>query len=190
MAKMLSNPRVALATVLAGLALGGVATGTALGSKQTAPTTTTGMSMPTPMPIQPLGKAVWQGMKIQARLTGPLPFVVFTGTSSRMVKPTTKDNAHLMVMLSDAQTGMAIPYGSVWATIRKGGKVIYDERQWPMISRYMGPHFGNDVAFPGPGTYSLTLLIGPPQAARHSEYAHVWLKPHRVTMTFHWKQAQ
>jgi hypothetical protein len=189
MAKKLTRAHIAaLATVLAGLGvLGGLAT-SALGSKLAAAGTTTGMAMPTPMPIQPLGQAVWQGMKIQARLTGPLPFVVFTGTSSRTVKPTTRDNAHLMVMLSDKRTGMAIPYGSVWATIRKGGKVIYDERQWPMISRFMGPHFGNDVAFPGPGTYRLTLLIGPPQAARHSEYAHVWLKPHRVTMTFHWKQ--
>ena len=38
------------------------------------------------------------------------------------------------------------------------------------------------------GTYTVTLLIGPPQAARHIEYSKVWLKPHRVTMTFHWKK--
>ena len=54
-----------------------------------------------------------------------------------------------MVMLNDAETGVAIPYSSVWATISKAGKVVYDERQWPMISRYMGPHYGNDVTLPG-----------------------------------------
>jgi len=151
-------------------------------------TTTNGMaSMPMPVPMQTLGSASWQGMKIVARAATPLPFVVFSGTSERMVKPAMNDSMHLMVMLSDEDGGMAIPYASVWATIRKGGKVVYDERQWPMLSRYMGPHYGNDVALPGKGRYQLSLLISPPQAARHMEYAKVWLKPHRVTMTFTWK---
>jgi uncharacterized protein involved in high-affinity Fe2+ transport len=127
-------------------------------------------------------------MKIDARLSMAVPFVVFSGTHGRMVKPTKKQDVHLMVMLSDAQTGAAIPYGSVWATVRKAGKIVFDERLWPMISRFMGTHFGNNVALPGSGTYSVSLLIGPPQAARHIEYAKVWLKPHRVAFTFHWSK--
>jgi uncharacterized protein involved in high-affinity Fe2+ transport len=79
-----------------------------------------------------------------------------------------------------------LPYSSVWATIKKGGKIVYDERQWPMLSRYMGPHYGGDVTLPGKGTYDLSLLVSPPVAARHMEYDKVWLKPHRVSMTFHW----
>ena len=51
-------------------------------------------------------------------------------------------------MLNDAHTGVAIPYASVWATIRKGGKIVSDDRQWPMLARYMGPHYGNDVRSP------------------------------------------
>ena len=152
-------------------------------------TTTNGMAgMPMPVPMQTLGSASWQGMKIVARASTPLPFVVFSGTSERMVKPAKNASMHLMVMLSDEHGGMAIPYASVWATIRKNGKVVYDERQWPMLSRYMGPHYGNDVALPGRGTYQLSLLISPPQAARHMEYAKLWLKPHRVTMSFTWKE--
>ena len=54
-----------------------------------------------------------------------------------------------MVLLSDATTGVAIPYSSVWATISKDGKIVFDERLWPMISRYMGPHYGNNVSLPG-----------------------------------------
>ena len=92
-----------------------------------------------------------------------------------------------MVMLNDAQTGVPIPYAGVWATISKAGKVVYDERQWPMISRYMGPHYGNDVSLPGGGQYQLSLLVSPPVSARHVEYQNVWLKPHRVTLSFHWK---
>jgi hypothetical protein len=125
-----------------------------------------------PVPIQTLGSATWEGMKITARAMTPVPFVVFNGTSERMVKP---GNAsfHLMVMLNDAHTGVAIPYASVWATIRKDGKIISDARQWPMLARYMGPHYGNDVTVPGAGTYQLSLLISPPVSARHIEYQHV-----------------
>jgi len=90
------------------------------------------------------------------------------------------------VMLSDAQTGVAIPYATVWATIRHDGKIYYDARQWPMISRYMGPHYGNDVSVPGAGTYQLSLLVSPPVSARHVEYQNVWLHTHRVNLTFHW----
>jgi uncharacterized protein involved in high-affinity Fe2+ transport len=192
---MKMHSRVAQVSVLVALAAAGTAlavhTAQAHGST-TKTTTSTGMAMgkgmPMPMPIQPIGQALWQGMKIQGRLSTPLPFVVFEGTSARMVKPTKKEDVHLMVMLSDAHTGAAIPYGSVWATVRKAGRIVFDERLWPMISRYMGTHFGNNVALPGSGTYTLSLLIGPPQAARHIEYSKVWLKPHRVSMTFHWSK--
>ena len=139
------------------------------------------------VPTQPLASAAWQGMRIQARAMTAVPFVVFNGTSERMIKPPPNTSFHLMVMLSDAHTGVAIPYAGVWATISKNGKVIYDERQWPMLSAYMGPHYGNNVSLPGVGDYRLSLLISPPVSARHIEYQNVWLHPHRVTVSFHWK---
>lgn len=138
------------------------------------------------VPTQLLGSAIWQGMKISAEATSPLPFVIYNGTSEQMVKAGPKTSFHLMVMLSDAQTGVAIPYATVWATISQKSKIYYDARQWPMISRYMGPHYGNDVSVPGAGTYQLSLLVSPPVSARHVEYQNVWLHPHRVNLTFHW----
>lgn len=141
----------------------------------------------TPVPTQVLGSATWQGMKITAKAMTVVPFVIYNGTSERAVKPSPKDSFHLMVFLSDAQTSVAIPYSTVWATIVQGGKTVYDERQWPMISRYMGPHYGNDVSLPGAGSFRLTLLVSPPVSARHVEYQNVWLKPHKVTFTFQWK---
>ena len=115
-----------------------------------------------------------------------VPFVVYNGTSERLVKPG-KASFHLMVFLNDAHTGVVIPYASVWATIRQNGRIISDARQWPMLARYMGPHYGNDVTVPGAGTYQLSLLISPPVSARHIEYQHIWLKPHEVSFTFRWK---
>jgi uncharacterized protein involved in high-affinity Fe2+ transport len=117
----------------------------------------------------------------------PVPFLVDDGTSMREVKPPANVSFHLMVLLNDAQTGVVIPYATVWATITKGAAMPFDDRLWPMISRYMGPHYGDDVSLPGAGTYTLSLLISPPVSARHLEYQNVWLKPHEVTFTFHWK---
>jgi len=139
-----------------------------------------------PIPTQTLATASWQDMKISADAMTAVPFVIFNGTSERMVKPPKHTSFHLMVMLNDARTKVAIPYASVWATIRQNGKVVYDERQWPMISEYMGPHYGNDVSLPGAGKYELSLLISPPVSARHVEYQKVWLKPHRVNVSFNW----
>jgi uncharacterized protein involved in high-affinity Fe2+ transport len=139
-----------------------------------------------PVPTQVLGTATWQGMRITAQAMTPVPFDVYNGSKENLVKPGDA-SLHLMVMLNDAQTNVPIPYASVWATISKGSNVVFDERQWPMISRYMGPHYGNDVTLPGAGTYKLSLLVSPPVSARHVEYQGVWLKPHRVTFTFPWK---
>jgi uncharacterized protein involved in high-affinity Fe2+ transport len=140
-----------------------------------------------PVPTQQLGTAVWQGMRITADAMTPVPFLIYNGTSMQEVKPAKNTSFHLMVLLNDAQTNVAIPYASVWATITEGGKTPFDESLWPMISRYMGPHYGNDVALPGAGTYRLTLLVSPPVSARHLEYQDVWLTSHKVSFTFHWK---
>jgi Fe2+ transport protein len=161
-------------------------TGMAMGSSSTTSGGTVSVDGVKAVPTQLLGSALWQGMKISVEATTPLPFVIYNGTSEQMVKPGPKTSFHLMVMLSDAQTGVAIPYASVWATIRQKAKIYYDARQWPMISRYMGPHYGNDVSVPGAGSYQLSLLISPPVSARHVEYQNVWLRPHRVNLTFHW----
>jgi uncharacterized protein involved in high-affinity Fe2+ transport len=142
-----------------------------------------------PVPTQQLGMAVWQGMRITADAMTAVPFLIYNGTSMQEVKPPKNVSFHLMVLLNDAQTNVVIPYASVWATITEGSKTPFDESLWPMISRYMGPHYGNNVVLPGAGTYQLTLLISPPVSARHIEYQDVWLTPHKVTFTFHWHPA-
>jgi hypothetical protein len=146
---------------------------------------TTGAT-PMAMAMVPLGQANWDGMTIAARTSAPATFVLFDGTNQSLVHPTKKTSFHLMVTLSDALTGYAIPYSSVWATVTKGSKIVFDERLWPMISRYMGPHYGNNVALPSGGLYHLSLLVSPPVAARHLEYKGLWLKPHKVNLAFRW----
>jgi hypothetical protein len=140
-----------------------------------------------PVPTQPLASATWQGMKIEAQAMTAVPFVVYDGSGEQTIRPPKHTSFHLMVMLNDSHTGVPIPYATVWATIRKAGKVVYDERMWPMISAYMGPHYGNNVSLPGAGNYQMSLLVSPPVSARHVEYQNVWLHPHRANVTFHWQ---
>ncbi len=144
-----------------------------------------------PVAIHTLATAYWQDMKIQAQTMTPVAFVVFTGGGKeRTVKPPKNAAFHLMVMLTDRHTHFQIPYAGVWATItNSAGKVVYNDQQWPMISEYMGTHYGNNVPHLAPGRYTLKLLISPPVSARHLEYAHVWQKQHAVIEHFTWKLA-
>jgi hypothetical protein len=161
-------------------------TGAGIGSGASTAIAVEGMK---PVPLQLLGEANWEGMKITAQATTPVPFIVYNGSSEQLIAPG-HASFHLMVMLSDAQTGVPIPYAGVWATIRRAGQIVFDERQWPMIARYMGPHYGNDVTLPAAGTYQLSLLISPPVSARHVEYRHIWTAAHTVAFTFHWRPAK
>jgi uncharacterized protein involved in high-affinity Fe2+ transport len=140
----------------------------------------------TPIPTQKLLTADWQHMKISAMAMTAVPFVIFNGTREQTAKIPHDVSFHLMVTLNDDRTNTPIPYASVWATISRNGKTVYDERQWPMLAEYLGPHYGNNVALPGAGHYRLTLLISPPASARHIEYKGIWLQPHRVTANFNW----
>ena len=42
------------------------------------------------VPIQTLGSATWEGMRITAKAMTAVPFVVYNGTSERLVKPGTR----------------------------------------------------------------------------------------------------
>ncbi len=93
-----------------------------------------------------------------------------------------------MVMLNDAHTGVAIPYAAVWATIKKGRKGRLRRAYVADDLGLHGPALRQQrQRFPAEGDYQLSLLISPPVSARHVEYQNVWLHPHRVNVTFHWK---
>lgn len=191
--------RPALITAMAALLLAGCASADKhpVANKRFASSGMAGMNMAggagatKPVAIHTLATAYWQDMKIEAQEMTPVPFVVFTGDGKERTFTPPKDASfHLMVMLTDRHTHFQIPYASVWATItNRAGKLVYNDQQWPMISEYMGTHYGNNVPHLAPGRYTLRLLISPPAAARHLEYARVWRRQHTVTERFIWKQA-
>lgn len=139
------------------------------------------------MQMKVLGQETWEGMTIAVAMSQPTRFTLFMGDQRREVNPTPDDDFHLMAVLSDEETGERIPYSTVWVTVLDvDGKVVFDERMWPMISRSMGTHYGVNVGLPQSGSYTVRLQVGPPQAARHPEYADRWLGPHRYEMNLQW----
>jgi len=55
-----------------------------------------------------------------------------------------------------------------------------------MLSQQMGAHYGANVALDGPGTYTAEVPVGPPQNARHPEYADQWLEQFTWRSEFEW----
>lgn len=136
---------------------------------------------------RPLYEAAWQGMAIRITVGPAEEFVIPQGTVFRPVTAAPGDSLHLMVDLADRETGQPVPYAAVWATIHDGaGRVVFDERLWPMISPGMGVHYGANVALPAPGRYELRVQVGPPQLARHDEYTSRWMEPRTFTARFAW----
>ena len=166
---------------------GAAASGVVAGGSGAAAMPGMGGAVPNPIPTRTVAQADWKSMRITAQEMTPVPFYVDNGTGFTEVKPTKHTAFHLMVRLTDRHTGQAIPYATVWASISQHGRTVFNERQWPMLSEYTGPHYGNDITLPGPGTYKLSLLVSAPVAALHVEYAHMWLGTHTVTSTFTWK---
>jgi uncharacterized protein involved in high-affinity Fe2+ transport len=127
---------------------------------------------------------------VMAQTMTPVPFSTYSGNTETIVKPPKHASFHLMIMLNDRATGAPVSYASVWATITNAkGQTVFHNLQWPMLSAFMGPHYGNNVSLPSSGTYTMKLLLSPPEGARAAEYKNVWLHPHTVTMHFRWNAA-
>ena len=133
-----------------------------------------------------LASAVWEGMKITARAAPATAFVVFTGSTEETVRAIRHNGLQLSVTLNDVQTGVAIPYATVTATISRGANTLGTVRLWPAISPSGGPGYLVNTTLPGAGTYQLHLVITPPVSARHLEYSRVWLRSHTTNLTIRW----
>jgi uncharacterized protein involved in high-affinity Fe2+ transport len=83
-----------------------------------------------------------------------------------------------------------IPYLTIHYTLTKPGtKFKATGRLFPMTAGD-GPHYANNVAFAGPGSYNLTYVIDPPSSngfIRHTDKASGvpdWWKPITASWTF------
>jgi hypothetical protein len=121
-------------------------------------------------------------MAIAVMASEPETFYVSEGDRLRRQAPGGHDDAHLMVTLADAESGVRLPDATVTARIADAhGRVAFEGPLYPMIGRGMGMHYGENVELTGPGTYEVTLTVGSPRIGRHRAVAKAWGGPQRVT---------
>lgn len=93
-----------------------------------------------------------------------------------------KRTGHLMVMVSDTETGEAVPYLPISAVITAGKTAPRTVRLVPMLDA-AGFHYGADVTLPE-GTTRLTLKLGAPGLKTMGTAAARFGRP--VTVSFNW----
>jgi uncharacterized protein involved in high-affinity Fe2+ transport len=93
----------------------------------------------------------------------PHRFWLVTGQNKKKVELQSEDSVHLMVSLWDAETKVVPPTSDVTLEITQDGETVVEKPPWPMLSQNMGFHFGDNIALPGNGTYSVNVGIGPMQ---------------------------
>lgn len=134
-----------------------------------------------------IGSATKGGVKIGIETMAPETFYVANGSGEVKHAPKANDSVHLMVTLADAESGIRLPDASVTVALTgSDGRSSFDGPLYPMIGRGMGLHYGENVAFKAPGTYTLQLVTGPPRIGRHTDTADAWNTTIRQTMKIKW----
>jgi hypothetical protein len=142
------------------------------------------------MEMQRLGEASAGDQKVELDVSEPVTFSVYEG--DRLVKhaPRKGENAHMMLLLSDAQSGDRLPDSTITLRVTdEAGKVVSSGPQYPMIGMGMGIHYGDNVTLPKPGKYVAQLVIGPPRIGRHSDVVDRWNTTTKASIPFTWKGA-
>ncbi|WP_237560613.1 iron transporter [Halostella litorea] len=100
-------------------------------------------------------------------------FWVLTGQEVSYVRIENGRGMHLMASVWDPEYGQVIPLGSPPVEVRDAasGDVVTEKSLWPMLSQQMGPHFGDNVAFPGEGEYAVRLTLDPVSARQLGDYS-------------------
>lgn len=140
--------------------------------------------------MQRLGSTSAGDQKVELDVSEPVTFSVYEG--ERLVKhaPRKGENAHVMLLLSDAQSGDRLPDATITLRITdEAGKVVSSGPQYPMIGMGMGIHYGDNVTIPKAGKYVAQLVIGPPRIGRHSDVTDRWNTTTRASIPFEWKGA-
>jgi uncharacterized protein involved in high-affinity Fe2+ transport len=110
------------------------------------------------------GMATWasvnaDGYDLTLFASRPHGFWTVTGTETNQVAMREAHSVHLMAAVHEPASGRYLP-AEVRVSIPYEGEST-DRTLWPMLSQRMGPHYGDNVALPGPGTYPATVQVLP-----------------------------
>lgn len=129
-----------------------------------------------------LAETMQEDLEVQLHAMPPELFFVSEGDGMREQTPTEGDDAHLMVTLADAASGVRLPDATVTARVMDGNEqTSFEGPLYPMVGRGMGLHYGENVVIGAPGDYTVELTIGPPRVGRHRAVETAWSKTRKVT---------
>jgi hypothetical protein len=117
-------------------------------------------------------------------------FWIVTGQNRKKVTIQPEDSVHLMPSIWDRETKLVPPNANLSVDITQNGESVVKKSLWPMLSQNMGYHFGDNVALPGDGTYTVTVRIGPMQTRRTGRLQNQFGEPASVTFTFDYSKQQ
>lgn len=122
-----------------------------------------------------------------AAMKEPVEFTVSEGGKMRKHPPAPGDNAHVMVLVSDAESRDRLPDAAVTAQITgPGGVAVHNGPLYPMIGMGVGLHYGDNMQLPKSGSYKATIVVGPPQVGRHPESIERYDEPVKLEVPFEW----
>jgi len=101
----------------------------------------------------------------------PHRFWTVSGDESERVYVQDPGSAHLMLTVWDTESEGVVPIGSPTIELTRDGDVVDQRALWPMLSQTMGAHFGDNVPFPGDGTYTATVRLTPLTVRRTGDFA-------------------
>lgn len=112
-------------------------------------------------PMEMVGSSTAGDYEVTVMYTLPHRFWTVTGSRTERVDPTSEDDVHLMVVVSDAESGAVLPVDTgVSVELSKEEEPVYDRNPWTMISQRMGYHYGDNVPLDGDGEYELNVSLG------------------------------
>jgi hypothetical protein len=140
------------------------------------------------MQMRRLGSATAGDRKIELDASDATTFTVPEGGRFVTHRPRKGENAHLMLMLSDVETGERLPDATITLrVVDAAGKVVSSGPQYPMFGMGMGMHYGDNVTIPQAGRYVAQLVVGPPMIGRHGDVAKRWTTTVRAEIPFTWE---
>jgi len=142
--------------------------------------------------MQMIGMARPDDRAIALTYTYPERFWTVTGTRTERVGVDEQYNGvHLMASVWDTETGTVLPVESgLRFEVRGDDGTITERSPWPMLSQQMGFHFGDNVALPGNGTYSVVVDAGAMNLERRGALAGKFERSRTVSFEFEFSRPE
>jgi uncharacterized protein involved in high-affinity Fe2+ transport len=149
-----------------------------------------GLSLFVLLLLPQLGSGQSERARIGAQTVGSLEIALYVWRSQEIVhpkgighpEPAVPATHHLDLRVYDLRRAIYIPYLNVKATIGDQMKREFTVDLAPMIGEWI--HYGANITFPHPGTYSILIDVQPPDIARYKHLADVWNTPVQAVFTY------